>query len=461
MNNKQQAIAKLSRDEMNLAEFPLTVIGKRVPKGVKTLHFEDEIEDSNTGETIHRQLTVTGSDLLGLPTSVDDEVLVGCLKLSANDRFRNRRVQFTPYEFLEEIGWGRDSKSYRRLTESLDRWAALTVFSNNAYWHKGKQRFVKDTFGIIDRWKSVGNDRSDPKQVKNAWLLWGDFVWESVSSGNLKKLDFEFWKELNSPVSKRLFRFLDKKFYQRREVRYPLKRLAHDKVGISRKLHTGQVKQALEKGHVELHEKGFCRSAFEKQGRGEWVVVYTDLRNSSEKPERVSHSDPLVEALKERGIKNASELFEKQPSRERIEQAIENYDDRKAHGEKITHRWLASNILHKVGYDFRPGFVPKAEKLKQEQERAAKEEANKKRLAALEEKRLQAKRAEDHELQAFLESLGSEAELERFIKAAVNADSYLREQFERTLKTNPKQAEIYKQIAIRNHWLQVRKKASD
>ena len=274
---KRATVTCRLKDEMNLAEFPLSVIGKRAPKGVKTLVFRDEIRDPGTGEMVPRELTVTGSDLYGLPTSVDEEVLVGCLKITKDDGERVRKVDFTPYAFLEEIGWPRDGKAYRRLTESLDRWCSLTVISNEAYWHKGKRERVRDVVGVLDRWQA--RRQLDGRQSESAWFVWGDFIWENLEAGYIRSLDFGFWKSLKSPVSRRLFRLLDKRFYGRTEVPFSLERLAFDKVGVSRKMHTGQIKNTLSAAHAELEERGFCRSDYVRRGRGDWQVVYTDLRD--------------------------------------------------------------------------------------------------------------------------------------------------------------------------------------
>src|SRR4051794_10522543 len=46
------------RDEMNLAEYPIALLADRAPKDVKTLVYKDK----------DQTLTITGSDLLGLPT---------------------------------------------------------------------------------------------------------------------------------------------------------------------------------------------------------------------------------------------------------------------------------------------------------------------------------------------------------------------------------------------------------
>jgi hypothetical protein len=49
---RSQPAPLIGRDEMNLAEFPIALLADRVPRGQKTLYFEDQ----------HGRLTVTGSD---------------------------------------------------------------------------------------------------------------------------------------------------------------------------------------------------------------------------------------------------------------------------------------------------------------------------------------------------------------------------------------------------------------
>src|SRR3954465_3430239 len=86
------------RDELNLAEFPITLLSDRVPGGCKTLVFEDKVFDQQAGEMVTRKLTVTGSNAHGLPTAVDDEVLVALLQLTKLAGFRDPKVQFSRYE---------------------------------------------------------------------------------------------------------------------------------------------------------------------------------------------------------------------------------------------------------------------------------------------------------------------------------------------------------------------------
>ena len=79
------------KDELNLAEFPIAALTDRVPDGQTTLVFEDKLERRD-GPPIVRRLTIMGTHKHGLPTSLDDEVLVGLIQLT------KRRNNFTDAE---------------------------------------------------------------------------------------------------------------------------------------------------------------------------------------------------------------------------------------------------------------------------------------------------------------------------------------------------------------------------
>jgi hypothetical protein len=99
------------KDEMNFAEFPLAAIADRVPDDQKTLVFEDQIFDSGRSEMISRRLTITASEKYGLPTSLDDEVILG-LSLELPSALRRR-------------DWNREDLrlSFRLALRGLDRHA--------------------------------------------------------------------------------------------------------------------------------------------------------------------------------------------------------------------------------------------------------------------------------------------------------------------------------------------------
>ncbi len=142
---------------------------------------------------------------------------------------------------MELIGWPSDGRSYERISESLDRWAGTLIISDKAFWDKQNQCWVKDSFNILDR--VILSDREDTKKTKRkrSAIIWGDFMWQSFQAGNLKSLDYRFWQSLLN----RRFRsdYTDcwiSGFHKRKAITFDLHRLAFDKVGLSRNMHTGQ-----------------------------------------------------------------------------------------------------------------------------------------------------------------------------------------------------------------------------
>src|SRR3954454_18091550 len=89
------------RDELNFAEFPLASLSNSLPDGQKTLEFTDEIFDKSVNKRVKRKLTITASDKYGLPTAMDDEVILGLIQLTGRSDFEHRRVFFTRYELLK------------------------------------------------------------------------------------------------------------------------------------------------------------------------------------------------------------------------------------------------------------------------------------------------------------------------------------------------------------------------
>ena len=113
------------KDELNLAEFPIAALTDRIPDGQTTLVFEDKLERRD-GPPIVRRLTIMGTHKHGLPTSLDDEVLVGLIQLTKRrNNFTDAKVQFSRYELIELLGWpraGRATGGSRRRCTAGSAW---------------------------------------------------------------------------------------------------------------------------------------------------------------------------------------------------------------------------------------------------------------------------------------------------------------------------------------------------
>jgi hypothetical protein len=323
------------RDELNFAEFPLASLSTSLPKDQKTLEFTDEIFDKSLNKRIQRKLTITASDKFGLPTAMDDEVILGLIQLSGKSYFKNRRVFFTRYELLKLLNWPDATRSYRRLEESLNRWLGVTLYYEKAWWSKEDLSWVNEGFHLLEHVQILDQERQRRSAKRNgdeagkSSFAWNETVFNSFKAGYVKQIDFEFYKSLKSAVSKRLYRFLDKRFYRSRRLEFDLRGFCCEHIGLSKKYHTGELKRALKEALSELEAVGYLEAAvpddrFVQKGRGEWSIVLT---RASAQNARLAESSPLVQALIDRGLSAASaRRIVARGSREEIEEKISLLD---------------------------------------------------------------------------------------------------------------------------------------
>lgn len=276
MGDDAKADRLIGRDEMNLAEFPVTLLTDQSSKTVKTLTFEDG----------HGKLTITASDDYGLPTAPDADVLIALIYLTKQrNNFTDATVQFSRYELLKLLGWDDHSRSYRRLDESLHRWVGVTFRYDKCWYDNSIKCRVDASFHIIDRAVIYDQEvrrtlRARQQTLPLSSFTWGRDFFASCQADNIKRLDLNTYFALRSAVSKRLYRFLDKRFYVRAEWVFDLRELAFEHVGLSRGYTAAKIKEKLRPALEELESIGFLRAMttaerYASERRGEWKVRLT------------------------------------------------------------------------------------------------------------------------------------------------------------------------------------------
>jgi len=309
----------VSRDEMNLAEFPLTVLSSRSNPNIKTLEFQDTIKDKNK-QPVKRKWVITGADKFGLPTASDDEVLLGLMKLTVDDGFNDRKIYFTRYELLKALRWTTEGRSYTRLQNALDRLSGVRVKATNAFYDNVSKVYSTKNFGIIDAYE-INDGRG--AGVKPSFFTWSEEIFKSFQVGFIKKLDLDFYLDLQSSVSKRLYRYLDKQFWRTSVVRTNLFTLAHEKIGVSRTYtYASSIRQQIDPAIDELIKCGFlARCEYEGRGKNTEIILYSsscarktqDSQNVPKECEVISKAittsqiknETLADKLVRRGLKSA------------------------------------------------------------------------------------------------------------------------------------------------------------
>lgn len=352
------------KDELNLAEFPIAALTDRVPDGQTTLVFEDKLERRDSPPIV-RRLTIMGTHKHGLPTSLDDEVLVGLIQLTKRrSNFTDPKVQFSRYELIELLGWPQSGQSYRRIEEALHRWVGVLLMYENAWWDNAAKSWVDENFHVLDNVTLYDRERRRPSPRSKSGkadkggvakpdrtplplssFRWNEVIFQSFQSGNLKQLDLEFYLRLRLPTTKRMFRFLDKRFYRRARLDFDLRTLACEHIGMSRSYAPTELKRRLKPALEELEQLGFLeplspeeRYSYVKRGTWRIILIRGRSAESDASTCAMTPAAELIEALKARGItaKTAAELVETH-SAGRIQTKVDVFD------------WLMRNEDKRVG----------------------------------------------------------------------------------------------------------------
>jgi hypothetical protein len=429
------------KDELNLAEFPLAVISSRPQPDLKTLCFEDRVWDMSRSEMVTRKLIITASDEYGLPTALDEEVILGLVQLSKLQNFASRKVTFSRYQLIRLLKWRDESKSYERLEKALNRWVGVTLIYKNAWWSKEEECWVDEKFHILDNVTLFDKDRIRRKSKtgrssQESSFIWNEVIFRSFKAGNLKSLDFDFFLRLKSSISKRLYRFLDKRFYRRHRWEFDLKELCWEHIGLSRNYDAANLKRRLKNAISELESVGYLKllseeERFKKVRSGEWRIFFeketrtTQSRTPDRKPE--SNQDGLFKALTDRGITPliASETIAKYPS-DRISAQLEVFDWLMETGDSRVSKNPPGYLITSIRSEYLPprGFLTKEEREKKALKEAERKQKLEEKRQREEERRLKREQAREDAIKDFWDSL-SEEERSRTEEEAIENASVL------------------------------------
>lgn len=372
---------RLGRDEMNLAEFPLAVLNQRMDKGVlkfqktRTLSLPD-------GTTLNQEWTVTGDPEYGLPQPVDEDVLLGLLKIAAEDGFASPIVHFTQRGLLAVLHWKQQGWYYNRLEQALSRLTTTTIKAKNAFWNNETKTYQTVHFGIIDSYELY--ERHAQAMNTLALALRSNMVrfskefFSSIQAGYLKPLDLALYFSLKRALTKRLYRYLDKKRFQKQRFEIRLDTLASVHMGMAEGTcrYASWMKKEFDRAHAELVEAGFLRTAeYERTKDGAWKVVYNfnPARAKDEQlilPAADNGIANLLVMLTERGLSplTAQEIVQSKPA-DFILGQLEVFDFLCERKSKAVHN-PAGFLTRALQNEWRltpPGYEPKVERERKEQ----------------------------------------------------------------------------------------------
>ena len=306
--NQAEVIPLYGRDEMNLIEFPF---GPITASDQKTFEIDHPVYDRTLKKEVSRKLIITGSDAFGLPRPIDDQVLVGLNVLTHQSGYSSRTIEFTRYRLCQLLGWSGDGRSYIRLEESLDRIAASTLKFRDSWWDKGESLWTSQTFHLIDNVSIATRCQAERAKLTgtNAGrqlcsFTWNDVIWKSFRDGFIKRIDMDMFRRIRKggrkAVPLRLYRILDKRFYNRRVAQFDVRRLSVGTIGLNASYCPRQMIRVLKRASDWLIECGYLsemRVATTVRGRElnvEFVKASSSVRRVN-RPKETRDLSPVPE----------------------------------------------------------------------------------------------------------------------------------------------------------------------
>ncbi len=256
--------ARITKEEMNIAEYPIALLSRTVPKGLKKIEYTDWI--TTGGKQRQLRWTVSGSEDYGLPIGGDQDIYVAIMETWREQSFKDREIRIDSiYQMLKKIGLPDNKQNYERFKKALNRLTGIFITTENAFWDKERKRYIdKRGFHLLEgyRYSEEENKEGEVTLTSTVYVKVGEELYRSVANGYLKDTDLNFYFSLSSASAKRIYRYLDKKRYGNTIFSMEMYKFAN-KIGIlagsSKKYYPSQLKQILTPAFDELKGKEFLK----------------------------------------------------------------------------------------------------------------------------------------------------------------------------------------------------------
>lgn len=286
-SSEQVELVRVSLDEFNLATFPVSVLDKKAQRSHEPLQFHDVIIVG--GRQIERQWKVFPHAEEGFPGPADDDVLMALFELT-REQGGAKKIFFTRYQLCKKLGWPLNTFYYSRIESSFRKLAGIHIEATNAFGDQERKKFINMGFSIIQEYKLFDETAG---REKLSYVLWSDRIAASISQKLTKYLDASFYfEELETPLEKRLFRYLDNQFEQgQTQLSLDIHSLCYEHLGVARRYrYTSQLMQKLEGPLQKLVDKGFLLR-WRLEGEILWLIRSEGFAS------RVTFSIPYSEML--------------------------------------------------------------------------------------------------------------------------------------------------------------------
>ena len=358
----------LTKDELNLAEFPIALPCHRSPKARTTIHiFETGLDQA--GRPVQREWQVFPSHR-GLPLATDEEVFLGLMHFLQGAGFKERHVFFTQNRLFNLLGWNASRRSYERLEQSFDRLKGAVIKCKDSFWDNQNKCYVTRSFSLLDSYALYRRDAGATEAPFISSVSFSETIFDSFKSGFLKTLDFDLYLGLRYPIARKLLRLLDKKLHRGSTYEIELMRLAH-RLALTDSAYPSDVKKHLKAPHDELVQAGFLKEvSFIRRGKSASVRYVMNPRENWTLPTKKLAKDrppesSLITELVGRGISRvvAATLLAEHGEKS-IADKLEVFDHLLSTKSPMVTKNPAGFLRTSIEKDFAPptGYISRAER---------------------------------------------------------------------------------------------------
>ena len=292
-NNDEISLSKIINSEVNLLRSPFFVLARKN----KILEIEYREITERGGLKKERVWNVSANPKYGYPGPFDREVHKAIEQIISEILREKKEIEnpipFSIYDLCNRMGVSfKDGGNFKRVRSSFEKIRATTIKSENAFYYKGKKKWISKVFGLYDGVIFRGEQLEDGSIAETNLLYLSDIYLESLNSHYTKSIDYTYWQSLESKIASRLYEILGVMFYgvqNKKEdfIRFKYSTLCQLLPVIPYR-YISSAKQQLDSGNHELQDTGFIsKFDWSENGNKDWLIYYWPGERAKEEMKRV------------------------------------------------------------------------------------------------------------------------------------------------------------------------------
>ena len=291
-NNDEISLSKIINSEVNLLRSPFFVLARKN----KILEIEYREITERGGLKKERVWNVSANPKYGYPGPFDREVHKAIEQIISEILREKKEIEnpipFSIYDLCNRMGVSfKDGGNFKRVRSSFEKIRATTIKSENAFYYKGKKKWISKVFGLYDGVIFRGEQLEDGSITETNLLYLSDIYLESLNSHYTKSIDYTYWQSLESKIASRLYEILGVKFYGVRNKKEDFIRFKYSTLcqllPVIPYRYISSAKQQLDPSNNELQDTGFIsKFDWSENGNKDWLIYYWPGERAKEEMKR-------------------------------------------------------------------------------------------------------------------------------------------------------------------------------